>query len=83
MVTFPQEHIRGRYAASLYRQMNFTELICSSDQEYVEKAIRLATNDEYYHSVRNSIRHGFEGEMRKNVQVSAEWLEFIYRALEE
>ncbi len=81
MVTLPLEHIRGRYAASLYRQMNYTELVTSSVEEYLWKAVLLATDDNYYAEVRRSIQRGFHGSMRMNLRVSSEWLEFIYRAV--
>jgi predicted O-linked N-acetylglucosamine transferase (SPINDLY family) len=61
--------------------MNYTELIAPSEEDYMLKAVLLLTDDDYYQTAKHQVRSGFQVGMRKNVEVSGEWLEFIYRAL--
>ena len=47
MVTLPTELMPGRVALGFYRKMGFEELVASSAEDYVRKAVRLATDGDY------------------------------------
>lgn len=47
VVTLPSKLLRGRITLALYRKMGFEELVCGSPEEYVDKAVRLATDRDY------------------------------------
>ena len=47
MITLPTEFHRGRYTAAAYRQMGVETLIASSAQEYVDLAVRVATEVDF------------------------------------
>jgi predicted O-linked N-acetylglucosamine transferase (SPINDLY family) len=42
VVTLPSEYLRGRISLACYRQMDLDEPVAASQDEYVEKAVRLA-----------------------------------------
>ncbi len=50
MVTMPMEHVRGRYAFGMYKQMEHFDLIASSVEEYTGIAVKLLTDEEYRHN---------------------------------
>ena len=53
-VTLPTGFHRGRFGAAVYQQMGLSDLIASSPEDYVEKAVRLATDAD--HRARTSER---------------------------
>jgi protein O-GlcNAc transferase len=56
VVTLPSLYLRGRITMALYKKMAFTELVVSSPQQYIESAVRLATDPDWNYFVRNQIR---------------------------
>ncbi len=54
-VTLPGELIVGRVAYAFYTKMGFTELIASSAEEYVQRAVRVATDREYRMTLRDQL----------------------------
>lgn len=81
MVTFPAEHTRGRYTLSLYRQMNYTELVCPDRSCYIMKTLQLLRDDDYYANQRSKVRQGFANEMKKNGEVARAWVRFLLPVL--
>ncbi len=47
IVTWPGRYLRGRYALALYRLMGVTDTVAESAEDYVDIAVRLATDDDY------------------------------------
>lgn len=47
VVTLPGEYMRGRVTYGQYRMMGFTDLVASSPEDYVEKALRLGNDTDY------------------------------------
>jgi predicted O-linked N-acetylglucosamine transferase (SPINDLY family) len=46
VLTLPDEKLSGRFTYGFYKKMNITEPICSSKEEYVEKALFYMNNKE-------------------------------------
>ena len=44
VVTLPGEFLRSRITQALYRKMNFSDLIASTPQQYIDTAVRLGTD---------------------------------------
>ncbi len=55
VVTLPADFMRGRVTGGLYKQMGIDECIVSTPDEYIDKAVRLATEPEYRKWVSESI----------------------------
>lgn len=55
LVTYSSEFLRGRSACGLYQQMEMTDLIASSYEDYVEIAVKLATNSDYRQRIKEKI----------------------------
>lgn len=51
IVTLPGEFMRGRHAAAILRMMGVEETIAGNKQEYVDIAVRLATDRDWYEAV--------------------------------
>jgi protein O-GlcNAc transferase len=55
VVTLPSGFLRGRITLALYRQMNVTDCVAASPEEYVERAVQLGTDREFRAAVRTKI----------------------------
>ncbi|MBK8505822.1 MAG: tetratricopeptide repeat protein [Saprospiraceae bacterium] len=66
-VTLPSRYHRGRYGMAAYRQLGMTDLVAHSPEEYVEQAIRVASDISYRTDIRSRIANGhkniFEDEL--------------------
>jgi len=51
VITFPRSTYHGRVTLSILRSLDLEELAVSSWQEYIDSAVKLATDKEYYQSV--------------------------------
>ena len=71
---------RGRYSYSMYRQMQYGELIASSPQEYVSLAVRLLLDDEYRAVQSREIQGRFLHQLHQNQLVAREWAQFLLAA---
>ncbi|GBD37121.1 UDP-glucose:protein N-beta-glucosyltransferase [bacterium HR36] len=56
IVTWASPFLRCRLTYAMYKQMDFLELVASSAQDYVEKAVRVACDVDYREYVRQVIR---------------------------
>jgi predicted O-linked N-acetylglucosamine transferase (SPINDLY family) len=56
IVTWPSEFLKGRITLGMYRQMNVMDCVADTPQEYVEIALRLATDMGWRDIVRRKIR---------------------------
>lgn len=55
IVTLPMRLLRGRMTYALYKKMNLMDCVASTPEEYVEIAVRLATDREYREMIRGRI----------------------------
>lgn len=60
VVTRPGKQFAARVAGSILTALGVPELIVNSDDEYVEKVIRLATDSAYFSQIKNIINSGRE-----------------------
>ena len=55
IITMPSNFINGRFTSGLYRKMGLLDLICSSKEEYVEKALLLINDSNLLNNMSNDI----------------------------
>ena len=55
LVTLPTELMPGRVALAFYRKMGCEELVASSSEDYIGKAVRVATDRDYCRQVTDQI----------------------------
>jgi predicted O-linked N-acetylglucosamine transferase (SPINDLY family) len=55
VVTLPMQSARSRYALGFYKQMGVSAPVASSPEEYVDIAVRLATETDFRHAVEGEI----------------------------
>lgn len=55
IVTLPSQYQRGRYTLGCYRKIEVLDCVASSAEEYVELAVRLGSDCDYRHSVKERI----------------------------
>lgn len=75
---------KATITAGIYRAIGFTELIAKSKREYVDLAVKLATNASYRFACGNTIQKKFHSyfENKANKQlVIDEWADFIDRII--
>ncbi len=58
VVTWPGRFLRGRYALALYRLMGVTDTVAESAEDYVDIAVRVATDIDF----RTDLEHRIEAE---------------------
>ena len=54
-ITYTSETYHNRVAKSILNALDLDDLVCHSFDEYTEKAVKLATDKEYYNSVKQKI----------------------------
>jgi protein O-GlcNAc transferase len=55
VVTLPGAYMRGRQTYALYKRMGVNDCVVNTPQEYVDKAVRLATDISYSKKIRQKI----------------------------
>ncbi len=83
VVTLPADYMRGRVTMGQYLQMGFTDLIASSEEDYIEKALRVANDDEYRMHVRHTIYHAARTHLYEDPTAPKEMADFFERAWKE
>ena len=63
----------------MYFQMGHTDLIAYNISQYIQIAVRLLHDDEYWTLQSNAVSNGFKSYLHKNSLVSEEWLNFFAR----
>jgi len=58
LITYPGESFASRVGASLVGAAGLPELICNSHEDYVEKAVMLATDPQHHAALREHLRQG-------------------------
>jgi len=88
LVTYPQPYLRGRMAASFIRSMALGEVdqdvesccIANSVSDYVTKAIRIASDEDYHSKIVYAIQQRSDRIFNEKM-VSYEWGRLLTRAL--
>ncbi len=60
VVTLPGPFQRGRFTLGCYRRMELMDCMAASEQDYVDKAVRLATDEGYRSTIEQRIREAGE-----------------------
>ena len=55
VVTMPAQFLRGRITNALYQQMGMTDLVVNSPENYVDLAVRLATDLDFRRAISEKI----------------------------
>jgi predicted O-linked N-acetylglucosamine transferase (SPINDLY family) len=55
LVTREGRYMRGRLASGILRRIGLAELVAASEQQYIERVVRLARDDDYHLRVRRRI----------------------------
>jgi predicted O-linked N-acetylglucosamine transferase (SPINDLY family) len=71
----------SRIGASLLRAMRLGDLIAANSEDYVEKAVRLATNSRRLATLRSTLRQRMRNGRLMNGRKFAKEIERVYRAL--
>ena len=74
MVTWPLEHVRGRYTYAMYHQMGLSDVVVHSLEEYVVLVLRLLTNETFHTEQTNKIHDAYYYRFNRNKDVAAEWM---------
>ena len=56
IVTWPQDFMRGRLTAGLYKQMGLNDLIATDEKSYLALALRLAQDEDFKRRVQDDIK---------------------------
>jgi hypothetical protein len=56
IVTLPGSYLRSRITLALYRKMQLMDCVADSSQQYIEVALRLATDTEYRQAISERIQ---------------------------
>lgn len=79
IVTLPGESMRGRVTYACYRQIGMTDCVATGIEDYIEKAVRLATDRNYREQVRERILAG-SGALYGNEAAVREFERFLRQA---
>jgi protein O-GlcNAc transferase len=55
VVTLPWKFNIGRYTYAAYRQMNVTDCVAENEEDYINKAVKLAAEPEYRQAIKDKI----------------------------
>jgi len=81
LVTLPTEYLRGRMGAAFLRTMNIPELVARSANEYVDIAVALASDVQFYDRVSALIVQRVDL-IWEDMQVPYTWSQFLSNALQ-
>jgi len=82
VVTLATKFMRGRVCAAIYGQMGLSDLVAKTPTEYVDLAIRLATDTAFGKKTREAIANNIDV-LFENENVIPEWERFFLRACQE
>ena len=82
IVTLPMRLLRGRMTYALYKKMNVMDCVASTPEEYIDIAVRLATDREYRETIRTRILAS-NHVLYEDLSVVRELEQFFLRALAE
>lgn len=73
VITLPSDYVRGRFAGKMLEQMGVASIIARDEDDYVRKAVKVATDGEFREAVKRETRKGWEEEIHKDSEVAEEW----------
>jgi hypothetical protein len=79
-ITLPTEYLRGRMGQAFYRTMNIPDLVARNRSEYVNLAIRLAEDKEYYTNLR-ALLHERASLIWEDMEIPFRWASFFSTAV--
>ncbi|MGH6641949.1 tetratricopeptide repeat protein [Hypericibacter sp.] len=80
IVTWPGPFMRSRITSGLYRRMGVDELVARDTKDYVERALRVAQDEDYRHAVKARIREA-SGALYETVEAVREVEDFFAAAV--
>ncbi|QHT65831.1 tetratricopeptide repeat protein [Rhodocytophaga rosea] len=83
VITLPTEFHRGRYAYAAYQQMGIEKCIAANSNEYVQKAVRIASIPEYRAEISRKIKAAHQAvfEDKQAVTELSEWLLSVWQEI--
>jgi hypothetical protein len=81
MVTFPSEHVQGRYTLGMYHQMGLKDLVAQNITHYISLTMKLLTDQNFHSEQSDKINHHYVNNFHKNLLVADEWLGIISRVI--
>lgn len=78
VLTFPGKGFAARFCHSIVHAAGLAELICSGPDDYVAKAIRLATNPTIVKKARQDLRAARDGSVLRDIPTLTRRLEDVY-----
>lgn len=82
VVTLPGRFLRGRISHGLYQRMGMSSTVAASSDEYVELAVRLATDDEFSRTLRQEIAETCDVLFDNDEDVTV-WEDILREVIEE
>jgi protein O-GlcNAc transferase len=79
-VTMPTEYLKGRMGYAFLRTMNISELVASTIEEYIDIALRLAADPEYYGQIQKKIATNLHL-IWEDMHYPYQWTAFFQRLL--
>ena len=76
VVTLPKQLQRGRHTQAMYRQMEVTDCIARDPDDYVDIAVRIATEPDHRHALSHKIQQ-HNGVLFENRRVLSEFERFF------
>ena len=72
VISLPSPFVRGRFTLALYRQMGFMECIASSAEDYLQIALKLATDSSHREGLRERLVNAF-AQLTHHEEAAKEW----------
>jgi protein O-GlcNAc transferase len=82
VVTLPTEYHRGRYSYAAYMEMGVLDCIAADEQDFVEKALKLATDKQYNRQIGKKIAESCSV-LFENTGVAREYERFFAQVIAE
>lgn len=79
-VTLPTEYLRGRMGYAFLRTMNISELVASNIEEYIEIALKLASDQDFYQDMKIRIAKNLPL-IWEDMHYPYQWTHFLQRIL--
>lgn len=79
IVTMPGELWGSRIIYALYQELGINDLIANSTENYVDLAVRLASNDKFHRRISIKIQNR-KSRLSESIRVVREWEKFFYFA---
>ncbi|HEB86819.1 MAG TPA: hypothetical protein ENI68_07385 [Gammaproteobacteria bacterium] len=78
IITRPSHFINGRFTSGMYMKMGVTDLIAHSNDEYIQLALRVASDDTYREALEQRIREQ-SGQLFEDKESVREWEDILER----